>query len=227
MLPLKDDNPTYTFPIVNISLIVINVLVFLYELSLGRGVELIFLQYGIIPFEITHGIDIPPPSSIPINFITSMFLHGGFAHIFGNMLYLWIFGDNIEDAMGHFRYLIFYLITGLFATFTHIFFSPNSKIPTIGASGAISGILGAYLVLYPRAAVLTLVPDPFLFGLFYRIVRIPALFVLGFWFILQFFYGILSLPAKGGGVAWMAHIGGFIAGFILVRIFIKRRYTYF
>lgn len=227
MLPLKDENPTRSFPFVNISLIVINVLVFLYELSLGRGIKIFFLKYGVIPYEITHFVDIPPVKTfLPWNLFTSMFIHGGFTHIFGNMLYLWIFGDNVEDALGHFRYIIFYLLTGLIASFTHIIFNPNSMVPTVGASGAISGVLGAYFILYPGARVLTLVPDLFFFGLFYRIVRIPALIVLGFWFILQFFYGFLSLPSGGGGVAWLAHVGGFIAGLLLVRVFLRRRYYF-
>jgi len=225
MLPLKDDNPTYRFPIVNVSLIVINVLVFLYEMSLGRELTPFLHKYGVIPVEITKGIDIPPPTPFPINLITSMFLHGGFMHLAGNMLYLWIFGDNIEDAIGRLRYLIFYLVCGLFASFAHIFVSQNSPIPTIGASGAISGVLGAYFILYPTARVLTLVPDPFTFGLFYRIVRLPAFILLGIWFIFQFFQGILSLPYAGrvGGVAWFAHIGGFFTGLFLIRFFVRWR----
>jgi len=147
-------------------------------------------------------------------------MHGGFAHIFGNMLYLWIFGDNVEDSMGHFRFLIFYLLCGILASLAHVLSSMGSQIPTIGASGAIAGVLGAYLVLYPRASILTLVP----FGYFMRMIRLPALLILVFWFVLQLFYGMLSLPGARatGGVAWFAHIGGFLSGLLLIRIFRSR-----
>ncbi len=227
MLPIRDDLPSRGKPYVNYILIAVNIFVFLYELGLGKALNWFILRYGVIPYEYTHFVDIFPPSAIPINLITSMFIHGGFMHVFGNMLYLWIFGDNVEDAMGHLRYFIFYLICGIIASLTHIFMSVNSKVPSIGASGAISGVLGAYLVLYPRAGVITLIPDPFTFGLFYRLVRIPALVVLGFWFLIQFFNGILSLPisyGSRGGVAWFAHIGGFIAGLVLVNRFAKYKY---
>ena len=223
MLPLKDDNPRFLKPVINTAIIFVNLLVFFYELSLGkRMLRLFFLSYGIVPFEYTHFTDIDPPSAIPINLFTSMFLHGGWTHIAGNMLYLWIFGDNVEDRLGHFKYLIFYISAGLAAAFTQIIMSPNSKVPMIGASGAISGVLGAYFIWYPGASVYTLVPNPFLFGLFYSIVRIPALIVLGFWFILQIFEGALSIGARGGGVAWFAHVGGFLAGAIIYKIFCRK-----
>ncbi|HDM90769.1 MAG: rhomboid family intramembrane serine protease [Thermoplasmata archaeon] len=227
MLPLKDDLPSRGNPYVNYALIAINVLVFLYELSLGKYLNAFILRYGVIPYEYTHFVDIYPPSAIPINLITSMFLHGGLMHIGGNMLYLWIFGDNVEDAMGHTRYLLFYLICGIAASFTHIIFSAGSKVPSIGASGAISGVLAAYLILYPKAGVLVLIPDPFTFGLFYRLAKIPALVVLSFWIVFQFSYGLLSLPASygsKGGVAWFAHIGGFVTGLLLVKSFAKYKH---
>ena len=144
-------------------------------------------------------------------------------HLAGNMLYLWIFGDNVEDRMGHFRYLIFYLLSGIAAAVGQIIINPSSMVPMIGASGAISGVLGAYLYLFPRARVYTLVPNPFLFGIFYSIVALPAFLLLGFWFLYQVFLGIMSLPySSGGGIAFFAHIGGFIFGFILVRKFVRR-----
>jgi len=224
MLPLKDDNPTWRRPVITYIILAINVLVFLYELGLGTSLRKFFFLYGVMPKEFTHPGSYNVSPIFPFNLFTSMFIHGGFMHLAGNMLYLWIFADNVEDAMGHFRFVVFYLLVGVFASFTHIFISPNSEVPTIGASGAISGVLGAYFVLYPKARVLTLVPDPFTFGLFYRIVSIRALFVLGFWFILQIFYGVLSLPGAGrtGGVAFWAHIGGFVAGMLLVKFFVRR-----
>jgi len=225
MLPLKDDNPTWRRPYVTYGLIVLNVLVFLYELGLGRSLQRFIFYYGVIPAEFTHPTTFRVSPIFPFNLFTSMFLHGGFMHVAGNMLYLWIFGDNVEDAMGRFKFVIFYLLTGVLASFTHILISPTSKIPTIGASGAISGVLGAYFVLYPRARVLTLVPDPFTFGLFYRIIPIPAFLVLGFWFVFQLFYGVLSVPSAGrtGGVAFWAHIGGFVAGMFLIKVFRRRK----
>ncbi|MEW6684688.1 MAG: rhomboid family intramembrane serine protease [Candidatus Edwardsbacteria bacterium] len=217
MLPLKDDIPSKTFPIATISIMVVNVLVFLYELSLGPQVETLFKTAGIIPEKIIRlGL---PRGFFPI--LTAMFLHGGFMHLFGNMLYLWIFGDNVEDVMGHFRFLIFYLLCGFIASFTHIISAINSAIPSIGASGAIAGVLGAYFLLYPKARILTLIP----LGFFLRIVRLPAIIVLGMWIVIQLFYGFLTLPgaAKTGGIAWFAHIGGFFAGLLLVKIFQKRK----
>ncbi len=222
MLPIKDENPSYRRPWVNYTLITINILVFFYELSLGRELNRFIFRYGVIPVEIIHGRGW-------LTIFTSMFLHGGWMHIFGNMLYLWIFGDNVEDSIGHFKYLIFYLISGVAAALTQVLVNPTSHIPLIGASGAISGVLGAYFVLYPRARVLTLIPDPFTLGLFLRIVRIPAFFVLGFWFIIQFMYGLASLPYMGrtGGVAFFAHIGGFVFGMIAIKFFNPRKHYHY
>jgi membrane associated rhomboid family serine protease len=190
---------------------------------LGRNAQNFVTAFGATPFEITNQIDIPPLVHFPVFFtlFTSMFLHGGFFHIGGNMLYLWIFGDNVEDAMGSFRFLIFYLLCGVIAAITHIALEPNSLIPMIGASGAISGVLGAYLLLYPRAKVLTLIT----FFYFIRIIKLPALFVLSFWIVLQLLSGTLSLSVRAShaGVAWFAHIGGFFAGVILVSAFKKKR----
>ncbi len=215
MIPLKDENPTSRFPIITISLIIVNLILFFYEISLGKGLELFIQSHGVIPVRLMEG----NPNAFPTLF-TSMFLHGGWLHVLGNMLYLWIFGDNVEDSMGHLRFLIFYLFCGLIATFTHIFVSANSQIPTIGASGAIAGVLGGYLLLFPKARVLTLIPIFF----FIRIVRLPAYFLLSFWLILQLFYGFVSLPGTeiSGGVAWFAHIGGFFGGLILIKFFQKK-----
>lgn len=228
MLPLKDSNPKKRRPWVNVFIIVTNLVVFVYQLLLGEEVVVFFQRYGVIPIEYTKGIDIGIPSFIPLNLLTCMFIHGGFLHIIGNMLYLWIFGDNVEDSMGHFRYLIFYLLSGLFATLLQILITPFSEVPMIGASGAISGVLGAYLVLFPRAKVYTLIPNPFLFGLFYSIIQIPAFLFLIFWFLYQLFFGVIYIPHQGGGgVAWWAHIGGFVYGLIVVRYFAKRRSYYY
>lgn len=228
MIPLKDENPSQTTPVVNITLIAINVLIFLYELSLGRHLNLFIRAFGLVPYEVTHFVDLPPqtPGGPWFTLFTSMFLHGGWMHLIGNMLFLWVFGDNVEDAMGHFRYLVFYLLSGIAAALVHILTSPSSMIPTVGASGAISGVLGAYFVLYPRARILTLIPLFF----WWEITVLPAFVFLGFWFIFQLFQGVLTLPMAGkvGGVAWWAHIGGFVAGMVLVKFFRRHpRYEFF
>lgn len=217
MIPLKDDNPTRTFPFVTISIITINTFIYIYQLTLEPKAENLFvLRTGAIPYEITHFVDIQPWAFVlpPLTLFTAMFVHGGLLHVGGNMLYLWIFGDNIEDKLGHFRFLVFYLLAGLIASFAHIIMMPNSTVPMIGASGAIAGVLGAYFLLYPKAHVLTLV----FFFFFVDIVKIPALVFLGLWFIFQ----ILS-SAAGGGIAWYAHIGGFVAGALLVKLFEKKK----
>ncbi len=215
MIPLKDDLPTQHFPWVTITLIVANIAVFLHELSLGPQVEQVFFRYGAIPFELMHGIAVGDrPFPIGATVLTSMFVHGGFFHVGGNMLYLWIFGNNIEDVMGHRRFIVFYLLCGAIAAYSHAYIAPDSKLPMVGASGAVSGILGAYLLLFPRAKVLTLVP---LF-IFIQIIRIPAVFVLGFWIVAQVFNGFLG---NQSGIAWFAHIGGFIAGMVLIFFFRK------
>ncbi len=227
MIPLRDDNPTTIRPVMTVGLIAVNVLVFLYQISLGsRGGELFVYQYGAIPAVIFGSRALPSELvAIPASFsiLTSMFLHGGFMHLIGNMLYLWIFGNNIEDAMSHGRFIVFYLLTGIGASMAHFLTDVASEIPTIGASGAISGILGAYILLYPRARVLVLIP----LGFFSRVMYIPAGFVLGFYFVMQLFQGTLSFGQGGGGVAWFAHIGGFIAGLLLVGLFKQRTVRFF
>jgi membrane associated rhomboid family serine protease len=227
MIPLKDDNPVRITPLVTWALILVNVLVFFYQLSLDPRQEQVFVyQYGSIPAVVLGYKALPAMlAAIPpkLSLFTSMFLHGGWLHLIGNMWYLWIFGDNLEAAMGKLRYLIFYLACGVLASISHSYSNPTSVIPTIGASGAISGVLGGYLLLYPRARVLVLIP----LGFFIRIMQIPAGFVLGFWFVLQLLSGSLAGAQQGGGVAFWAHIGGFIAGMILVGLFKKREVRFF
>ena len=193
----------------------INVFIFFYQISLDpEESQRFILQWAAVPYQITHGetYHIRPLIPLPLTLFSSMFLHGGFLHLFGNMLYLWIFGNNIEDTLGHFRFFFYYLISGLFAGLVQVFSNPSSTVPMIGASGAIAGILGGYLLLFPGARVLTLV----FFIIFLKIIRIPAIIVLGFWFLVQ----ILNLGGGGGdNVAWYAHIGGFLAGLILVKPF--------
>ena len=211
MIPLRDVIPTRTTPHVTISIVVLNVLVFLYQLSLGdTGNDFVF-QYGLVPAYFAW-----------TNVFTSMFLHGGIMHVGGNMLYLWIFGDNVEDRMGHGRYLAFYLLCGVAAALAQAMIDPRSQIPMVGASGAIAGVMGAYLVLYPHSRIVTLLP----LGFFTQVTEIPAIFYLGFWFLLQFLNGVGSLAVSvgarsGGGVAFWAHIAGFAAG--LVGVFVFRR----
>ena len=217
-IPLKDDNPTSRFPYVTVLFIALNILIFFFQILSPEGLQYHVLRMGAIPYEITHFSSVEVPGvtrlPVPLTLITAMFLHGGFLHLFGNMLYLWIFGNNIEDFLGSARFTLFYLLSGLGASFDHIIFNPNSQIPMIGASGAVAGILGAYLILYPQARVLTLV---FLF-FFIRIIAVPAAFVLGIWILIQ----VLNIGA-GGGVAWFAHIGGFLIGIALIKLFTKRQ----
>jgi len=219
MIPYRDDNPTHTFPLVTIILIAINCFVFILELLSPVGIARIAFAYGAIPynlltFEATQIVH--PVTSI----FTAMFLHGGFFHLAGNMLYLWIFGNNIEDSLGHFRFILFYLFSGIVAAYAHAFTEPNSIIPMIGASGAVSGVLGAYLLLFPYARVYTII----FFGFFLQIVRIPAIIVIGFWIVIQIINGILSKGLLNqGGVAWFAHIGGFFAGILIIKLLLPRR----
>jgi len=216
MIPLRDDNPTVRFPLVTISLIVLNVVIFFYEISLGPQFEAFLNTYGAKPVYILNMASPPGLPSPYLTIFSSMFLHGGFFHVAGNMLYLWIFGNNVEDSMGHFRFIVFYFISGIVAVYIFAFMNPVSTIPMVGASGAVSGVLGAYLVLFPRAKVLTLIP----FGFYMQVVRIPAVFVLGLWIVVQILNGMFS-GGRGGGIAWFAHIGGFLAGVLLVGLFKK------
>jgi membrane associated rhomboid family serine protease len=229
MLPLKDDIPSRSTPVVTIGLIAVNVLVFLYQASLqwsgdvqtARAAEAFVLEFGAIPCRLTGLCAVPDSFPHPfVTILTSMFLHGGLLHVGGNMLYLWIFGDNVEDSLGHGRFLVFYVISGVAAAAAQVAAAPTSGLPMIGASGAVSGVLGAYLLLFPHASVLTLVT----FVFFFRFIRIPAVIVLGLWIVVQLFNGLgsfrMSFPTSGGeaGVAWFAHIGGFLAGLALLLI---------
>lgn len=227
MIPLRDDNPTTSRPYVTVGLIAINVLVFFYQLSLGpNGFERFVYQYGAIPAVIFGSRELPPSVvAIPPSFslITSMFLHGSIMHLVGNMLFLWIFGNNIEDATNHGRFIVFYIVTGIAASMTHMLIDVRSAIPTIGASGAISGVLGAYLMLYPRAQVLVLIP----LGFFTRLMYVPAGVALGIWFLLQIIQGSMTVGRTGGGVAWFAHAGGFVAGMLLIGLFKRRSVRFF
>lgn len=213
MLPISDHNPRRTVPVINYALIILNILAFVWELSLGRNLEPALFQIAFIPARFWQ------PGYYLSDLLTiffSMFLHGGFLHIGSNMLYLAIFGDNVEDRLGHTKYLVFYFLCGILATLAHAFFSPASRLPSIGASGAIAGVLGAYLILYPRAQVTTVIPIFF----FITVREIPAVIILGLWFVLQLFTGIGSLGVTDaqntGGVAYFAHIGGFVAGVVLI-----------
>ena len=223
MLPLKDDVPSHSFPIVTVLLIAANVAAFLYQMSLEFGgaagaagaAEAFVLEFGAVPCRLTGRCPLEEFPAPLLTVMTSMFLHGGLFHVGGNMLYLWIFGDNIEDTLGHFRFVLLYVMAGLAAVTAQTAVDPGSQIPMIGASGAVSGVLGAYLFLFPRASILTLIT----FGFFIRFVQVPAILVLGFWVVVQFFNGFLTYAAggqEGGGVAWFAHIGGFVVGVALL-----------
>ncbi len=217
MLPLRDDVPTRRFPVVTVVLIAVNVLVFLLEvvLDLGGSLESFLNTWGVIPYDLTRRFSLGEAATL----FTSMFLHGGVMHILGNMLYLWIFGNNVEDVMGPVKFTLFYLLCGVLAGLAQVLPSPEVRIPSIGASGAIAGVLGAYIVLFPRARVATLV----FFGVFARVARLPAAVVLGFWFVLQLLNGLMAMSTfQSGGVAWFAHIGGFVAGLVLVWLFARR-----
>jgi membrane associated rhomboid family serine protease len=216
MFPIKDTIPSSRFPIVNWMLIILNVLVFLWEISLGsHELNRAIIQHGLVPARLLEHFDQAQITTI----YTSMFMHGGFLHLIMNMWGLGIFGDNVEDRLGHLRYLMFYLLCGTVAAFAQVFISPDAHLPMVGASGAIAGILGGYLLLFPRSRVLTLIP---IFFIPY-FLEIPAVIYLGFWFLSQLFTGVAALSplaaAEQGGVAFFAHVGGFVAGFILVKLF--------
>lgn len=218
MIPIRDRNPTRSFPIITISLILLNTGIYIYEISLPReALEELILKFGAIPVEIVNITDINPqtPFHLFITLITSTFLHGGLLHITGNMLYLWIFGNNVEDALGKIKFITFYLLCGISAGLTHIFMNPSSEVPVIGASGAISGVLGAYAVLYPFARVDTLL----IFFFFWRIVPVPAFFFILIWFLMQ----LAGASRMSGNIAWFAHIGGFLSGIIFLFLLGRKR----
>ena len=206
MIPFHDENPTKHFPLLTLALIGGNTFVFFWQFSYPGQIDTLFTNYGLVPYNFVHS----PIQTYP-NVFSAMFLHAGLMHLAGNMLYLWIFGNNIEDALGKVRFITFYLLCGLVAALCHVFMDTGSEIPMVGASGAISGILGAYLVLFPKAKVKTLV----FLGILITIIRLPAVVLLLFWLGIQIFSNMAS-GSEGGGVAWVAHIGGFIAGMVLI-----------
>jgi membrane associated rhomboid family serine protease len=220
MIPLKDINPTRTTPVVNIALIIVNVAVFIYMVyssTLAPGWENAYVMaHGSVPLRVTHfleGRGTAEAALLPL--VTSMFLHGGLMHLAGNMLFLWIFGDNVEDYFGHIGYLAFYLICGVGSGLVHVLFNLDSRIPAVGASGAISGVMGAYAVLFPRHRILTF--------FFIFLIPVPAIFILGYWFVLQFLEGVSGFGMRSaGGVAIWAHIGGFLIG-VLITLLVKRK----
>lgn len=225
MIPLHDDNPTRTVPVITVILIAACVLAFFWQLSLGESQQAGVVAFGFIPAVFFEHVQLPAGLAvIPAwsTIFSSMFLHGGWMHLIGNMLYLWIFGNNIEDSMGHGRFVLFYLACGAAAAFMQALPNPESTIPMIGASGAISGILGAYLLLFPYAKILVLVP----LGFYITTVRLPAGVVLLFWFVFQIISNLLA-SGQQGGVAWGAHIGGFIAGMALIPLLKHRKVKFF
>ncbi|MCI0652614.1 MAG: rhomboid family intramembrane serine protease [Planctomycetes bacterium] len=225
MIPIRDTIPSRRVPLVTIALVAANVAVFIYELSIEPyAIEGFFLRHGVVParfdgWEWSNLFDYSPGYYWPL--LSSMFLHGGWAHVIGNMWTLWIFGDNVEDRMGRSRFLVFYLLMGLAAAITHCFAAAGSPVPTVGASGAVAGVLGAYFVLFPHSRVITIIPV-FLMPMF---VELPAVTYLLIWFVMQLFAGTLAglTSSAVGGVAWWAHIGGFVAGAALFRLFLARR----
>jgi len=226
VIPLRDNNPRTTTPYVTWGLIGLNTLVFLNEVLMGAyGMRTFVVHFGLLPARISDLLYQGAPIWYPgvyVPFLTSMFLHGGWWHLGGNMLYLYVFGDNVEDVLGHVRFLLFYLVCGVGASLAHFLVYPSSMVPVVGASGAIAGVLGAYILIFPRARVLTLVPIFF----FLQFLELPAQLLLGIWFLMQFFNGFLSLGPvgmAGGGVAWWAHIGGFLLGIGLAAVLPKRR----
>jgi len=223
MFPIKDDQPSYSTPYVNTFLIVLNILIFFYQWTLGPRAGDAFVRiYGEVPSHLAAFLAGSPRYTLPeviLPFFTSMFLHGGWMHVLGNMWFLYIFGDNIEDYLGHFKYLVFYLLSGIIAMSVQVAVNPNSNIPTVGASGAIAGVLGAYFLLYPRARVLT--------WFFVFVLYLPAWIVLGEWIAIQFLSGTATLSVNAGrdvgGVAFWAHVGGFVAGMVMIKIFPERK----
>ncbi len=216
MIPISDaETRRRRFPFVNLLLLATTIGVFLYQVGLGEAaMEATFLRYGVVPVELSTGRDLPPTSDLPLwsTLLTSMFLHGGWLHLGGNMLYLFIFGDNVEDRLGHATYLAFYLVCGVVAALTQVAIDTQSQVPMVGASGAIAGVLAAYLLFFPNARVTALL----VFGFFARIIPVPAILLVGLWALLQFFSGVASLgTTAAGGVAYWAHIGGFVAGLVL------------
>jgi membrane associated rhomboid family serine protease len=222
IFPIRDENPSGTRPVVTVAIIAVNALVFLYELSLGEGAGEFLATYGVVPASVLGGEDagvaVGDGIGVYFPFLTAMFLHGGWGHLLGNMWFLWLAGDNIEDRIGHVAFVFFYLAAGVAASIAHVLLSGPSTVPMVGASGAISGVLGAYLVCFPRAKVVTLI---WIF-IFIHFARLPAMVLIGMWFLLQLVSAAMSNPNLPG-VAWWAHIGGFVAGVVLIILWPKCR----
>jgi rhomboid family protein len=219
LIPYRDDNPVRTVPFVTFLIVGVNIAVFILQFASGHSARKIVYAYGAIPRNILS-FSSDQAISPALTVFTSMFMHGGLMHLGGNMLYLWIFGNNIEDMLGHSRFFMFYLFSGVVAAYCYALTAPSSTIPMIGASGAISGILGAYILLFPRARVHTIV----FLGFFIQVIRIPALIVIGFWAIIQFVSGLLvHAGTDQGGIAWFAHMGGFVAGLLTIKLWLPRR----
>ena len=221
MIPLRDSVRSGRIPYVNIGLILINVLVFIQQLWLQPyQLNNIYYAYGVIPAEAVNVFYTGAPiGQLMVTFITATFLHGGWFHLIGNMLYLWIFGDNIEDRLGHMKYLLFYLLAGVAGSIAHVMANPASNIPVIGASGAVAGVLGAYVLSFPRSRILALVPVLF----FLTVIEVPAIIFIVVWFVIQVFNGVAFLGGTANAVAWWAHIGGFLAGAGLVKLLAPQR----
>jgi membrane associated rhomboid family serine protease len=222
MIPIRDDAPHYTTPWVNYFLIALNTLVFLFELQLGpHGLNAFLFSFGLVPANLSAALRAGAYAAALLPILTSMFIHGGWLHIIFNMWWLWIFGDNVEDWLGHFPYLVFYLLSGLGASLVHIAFNLGSPVPSVGASGAIAGVVGAYFLLFPSARVLTFV--------FVFFTWLPAWLILGYWFVLQFLSGAatsLTRQGSSGGIAVWAHVGGFLSGVVLIKLFPRRAPRY-
>lgn len=222
MIPFKDDNPTRHFPIMTISLIVANITIYILQMMSPSDPGKVALAYGAIPHFLLTFKTVQPIHPF-LTVFSSMFMHGGLLHLGTNMLYLWIFGNNIEDRLGYVKFILFYLLCGFAAAYAHALFNPVSVMPMIGASGAVAGILGAYVLLFPHARVYTLVFLIF----FVQVVRLPAVFVIGFWILIQVINGVISNgTATQGGIAWFAHIGGFVFGILMIKLFIKKASSY-
>lgn len=229
LIPLRDHNPTQRVPVITIGLIAVNVIVFLREIAAGPDMHLVIARWGATPYELTSLVDlvgrigagplvhVEGPSFLPITGLTSMFLHGGWLHLLFNLHFLWIFGNNVEDFLGPLRFLFFYVAAGLLGLAAHVAIDPDSIIPTIGASGAVSGMLGAYFVLYPKARITSML----FLGFFVQFLQVPALLLISLWMLLQVLGGVMGLMVAGdaGGVAYWAHIGGFAAGFVAMKAF--------
>src|SRR5437588_6281919 len=237
MIPIRDDQPRFSTPFVNYFIVALNALALFYELSLQtqghRALDRFVCQFGVVPTHVELALAHLNLAGVFLPILTSMFLHGSWLHLIGNMWVLWIFGDNIEDYLGHFSYLVFYLVSGLAASLLHIVLNANSSVPSVGASGAIAGVMGAYFLLFPSARVLTLVP----LIIFFTFIWLPAWIVLGYWFVFQFLSGAAtsiaysSRTGGGGGIAFWAHVGGFVAGLVMIKLLPQRlrqrsRYTY-